>query len=352
MPAPVSRGQFLREPLMSVLYIASDGRGAGKTALSAALAVILSRQVGSVGVFKPFAALGAKPEADPDGASYQALVGQAADGRPVEAPDGGLTQHAIDGATQALARVADGRDAVIVEGTNALTTDDTGRLAAALDARVVVVSAYRRQLTAADLIPWRDSLGDSLTGCVVNGVTRHLGTEADDRLLPSFETEGIVCLGLIPEVRRLLGVSVGQLAQHLDGRFMSDGPNTDNLLERFQVGALSLDPGEQWFGQYSDNAVIVRGDRPDVQLSALKASISCLVLTNGIDPIEYVTYEAAQEEVPVMVVGTDTMATMDALNTLTERALFDHPRKLERFVQLVEERVDLGPVKAALGIEA
>ena len=41
---------------MSVLYIASDGRGAGKTTLSAALAVILSRHDASVRVFKPFAA--------------------------------------------------------------------------------------------------------------------------------------------------------------------------------------------------------------------------------------------------------------------------------------------------------
>ena len=340
---------------MSVLYIASDGRGAGKTALSAALAVILSRHVGSVGVFKPFAALGVQPESDPDGASYQALLGQAADGWPVEAPSGGLTQRAANAAAKALARVSDGRDVVIVEGSNALTPEDTARLVAAMDARVVVVSAYRRQLTAADLLPWRETLGDALTGCVVNGVTRHLGAEAADRLLPSFttegEAEGIVCLGLIPEVRRLLGVSVKQLAEHLGGRFMSNGPNTDHLLERFQVGALSLDPGEQWFAQYSDNAVIVRGDRPDVQMSALKASISCLVLTSGIDPIEYVTYEAEQEEVPVMVVGTDTMATMDALNTMAESALFDHPRKLESFVQLVEEHIDLGPVMAALGIK-
>jgi len=132
---------------MSVLYIASDGRGAGKTALSAALAVILSRHVGSVGVFKPFAALGAPPDSDPDGASYQALVGQVPEGWPVEAPTGGLDQDAIDGATNALARVSDGRDVVIVEGTNALTPDDTARLVTALDARVVVVSAYRRQLT-------------------------------------------------------------------------------------------------------------------------------------------------------------------------------------------------------------
>jgi hypothetical protein len=76
------------------------------------------------------------------------------------------------------------------------------------------------------------------------------------------------------------------------------------------------------------------------------------VLTNGVDPIEYVMYEAEQEEVPVMVVPADTIATMDAMNNLMERALFDHPRKLDRFVQLVEERVDRQPIVAALGLEA
>ncbi len=115
---------------------------------------------------------------------------------------------------------------------------------------------------------------------------------------------------------------------------------------------MTLDPAEQWFGQYSDNAAIVRGDRPDIQMSALRANISCLVLTNGVDPIEYVMYEAGQEEVPVMVVQADTIATMDAMNNLMERALFDHPLKLERFVGLVEERVDLAQITAALGLEA
>ena len=52
-----------------------------------------------------------------------------------------------------------------------------------------------------------------------------------------------------------------------------------------------------------------------------------------------------------MVVKSDTIATMDAMNSLMERALFDHPRKLDRFVQLVEEYIDLQCVLGALGIE-
>jgi BioD-like phosphotransacetylase family protein len=51
-----------------------------------------------------------------------------------------------------------------------------------------------------------------------------------------------------------------------------------------------------------------------------------------------------------MVVSTDTLATMDALNSLTDGARFDHPLKLETFVGLLEEHVDLPALLGALGV--
>ena len=98
-------------------------------------------------------------------------------------------------------------------------------------------------------------------------------------------------------------------------------------IEWFQVGAMSLDPGELRFGLYENNAVVVRGDRPDIQMSALNSSVSCLVLTGGLEPIEYITYEAGEEEVPVMVVETDTDSTMLALNDVTVRRAHEQPRE-------------------------
>ena len=110
-----------------------------------------------------------------------------------------------------------------------------------------------------------------------------------------------------------------------------------------------MDPTEVLLGHREDRAVIVRGDRPDIQMGALYNQTACLVLTRGIEPIEYVKYEAEQEEVSVMVVSTDTLATMDALNNITDRARFDHPLKLEAFVGLLEEHVDLPALLGALG---
>ena len=150
-------------------------------------------------------------------------------------------------------------------------------------------------------------------------------------------------LGLIPEDRCLLGVSVSQIAAHLNGKFISEEVEEDSLVEYLMVGGLSLDPGEYYYGIHDKRAAIVRGDRPDLQMSALGAPgfTACLVATGGIVPIEYVRYEAEQEETPIILVESDTLDTMARLDTLLDISSFNHPDKLKRCVELVEEHVDI-----------
>ena len=331
---------------MAVLFVASDQPGAGKTALCAALALSLTNQGKSVAVFKPFAS----GDADTDGDSYNKLFGQPVEGWPQQIPAAGLNDQAVEDASQMAASLSEGKDVTIVEGSNALSLDDTASLVTGLNGSVVLVAAYRRELTASDLASYKNSFGDALAGVVVNGLTQHLGTEANENLVPTFEAEGINCLGVIPESRRLLAVTTAQIAEHLDGKFITDAPDTDALIERFQVGGFSLDPGDLRFGLYPDNAVVIRGDRPDVQMSALAVPVSCMVLTSGIEPTEYVKYEAQEEGVPVMLAPGDTRTTMNDLNTVQARATFSHTRKLSAFVELVDSHVDVASIINALGV--
>ena len=85
-------------------------------------------------------------------------------------------------------------------------------------------------------------------------------------------------------------------------------------------------------------------------MASLGTPTSCMVLTNGIEPIEYIRYEAEQEEVPVMVVETDTLGTMDALNGLESKARFDHKLKLARFDELFSDHVDIGQLSSEFGL--
>ena len=335
---------------MAVLYLASDEEGAGKTTLCATLARRMEQGGRKTAIFKPVAGEGLGADSDTDVQSFHKLLDQRAEGWPIDLPKRGLTAKPLREIRAAFDRVSEGADHVLVEGSCALSLEQTGELADSLDARVLVVFRYRPDLSASEFKRW-EAVGNSLLGFVINGLTLHLGTEARTRLLPSLESEGLVCFGVIPEDRRLLGVSVRQLAKHLDGRFVACEEKADTLVDHLMVGGMGMDPCELYLGERSNKAVIVRGDRPDVQMPALNSLTSCMVLTKGIEPIEYVKYEAEQEEVSLMVVETDTLDTMEALNSLMASARFDHPLKLRRYIELLEQNVDLPGLFGGLGLE-
>ena len=334
---------------MTVLYVTSEHAKAGKTALCAALAQIIGQNGKQAAVFKPVAAANSGTNSDHDAVLFQKLLNQQPDGWPLDVPATGLGPGIVEEIKSAFERVANGVDVVLVEGSSSLSVRDSATLAEALDARALVVAQYQRDLAPSDLQSWQ--FGSRLAGVVINGLTRYMGTDARNRLLPSMESEGSVCLGIIPEDRRLLAVTVGQIAEHLDGRFIGSEQNTDAVVEYLMVGGMGMDPGELYFGSRQNKAVIVRGDRPDVQMSSLTTPAACMVLTKGIEPIEYVKYEAEQEEVPIIVVETDTLTTMDTLSSLLDRARFDHPFKLDRFAELVQNHVDLEALYRDLELE-
>ena len=322
---------------MSILYVVSDRRGAGKTALCASLANLLRAQSKSVAVFKPVA----NGDSDPDASIYAALLGADTRGWHLNNP---ADADEIAG----IARRLDAdNDIVIVEASNSLTTEQSLRIADAMDARVLVVAGYTASLSSGAVLAVGAPYGSRLAGYIINGVTRYMGTETRSNLIPAISsqasTRGARVLGVIPEDRRLLGISAEQLAAHLDGEFIGEESDTDGLVEYLMVGGLSLDPGEYYYGIHDNRAAIVRGDRPDLQMSALTAPgrTACLVATGGIVPIEYVRYEAEQEETPIILVESDTLDTMAKLDTLLDSSRFDHPRKLSRFTELLSERLDL-----------
>ena len=330
---------------MAVLIVASDAEGAGKTALCAALAHLLGRKGVRASVCKPMAASGLAAHDDPDPRVYADLLGQRSGSAPLDAPSGDLTPETIAGVKSAVESAGSDADVTIVESSSALSPRDTRRLADAIDAHVLVVGRHSPQL-AETFSAWRDALEERVAGCIANCVTRYAGAQAESDLHAHAD---IPVLGVIPELRRLLSPSVRDLARHLDGRMLNECED-DGLVERFMTLGFSMDPGEYYFGLHDDKAVIVRGDRPDIQMSALATSTACLICTEGKEPIEYVRNEAELDEVPIIIVEPGTLDTMDALAALVDAARFDHPQKLAAFARLLEERADLPALYARMGL--
>jgi len=328
---------------MAVLYVASDRSGAGKTALSASLASILAEEDLSVAVIKPLAG----PD-DTDVSAYADLLGASQVSLPLTVPADGISPATADSIQQSYAASQDGKDVLIVEGTSDLSQQDHAKLADALDATVVVVAGFTSDMDADSLSGWSEQMGDRLLGFLINGITRYQDRDVTMGLLPEMEAKGLKSLGALPEDRRLLGVTVSQVAEHLNGRYLAGEALTDGLVEHFMIGGMGLDSGLEYFGLHDNKATIVRGDRPDIQMASLQTPTACMVLTEGKDPTEYVLNEAELEDVPIVVTDSDTITTMKALNGVQNQAKFNHPAKLARFSELLRLHADLDIIRTRI----
>ena len=331
---------------MTLLYVTSEKRGEGKTAFCVGLAQLLTEQGKKATVFKPIASA----DDDPDVGIYKSLLSTEVDGWPIATAPARVSDELVGQIKTGASLAAEDNDIVIVEGASDISSADDSKVVEALDAKAVVISRYSRENNATDLRKWQDAFKERLIGYVINAVTKYQGTESRSGLLESMASQGLKSLGTLPEDRRLLGVSVNQLSEHLGGEYLLDGGDRDSLVEYLVVGGLSMDPGEVYFGLHENRAVVVRGDRPDIQMAALLApgNTACMVLTNGIKPTEYVLNEVELEELPLVMVSEGTLATMDNLNTLMKTCRFDHPAKLERFSALMRERIDIDVISKAL----
>ena len=342
---------------MSVLYVASNQPRAGKTAVAVTLARKLSQDGRTVALFKPFSQASGGGQADPDAQALRQASGAQGDASgewpAAVSPSEAIQSSAIDHAADTSRQVGGAADVTVVEGLSGLH-DTAGAnslaLAEGLDARVVVVLGYSSGAVADEARTARNLFGDRLAGVIINGVTRYKVREVKDNLAPALEADGISVLATIPEDRRLLGMSVEQLADHLGGRFLSWEEKKDNFVEHFLIGGLVLDWGVLYFERHENKAVIVRGDKPDIQMAALTTPTSCIVLTAGQPPIQYVQYEAGQEEVPLIQVDTDTLETAEALESLQDKALFDHPVKQGQFMELMSRHGNWDAVYQSLGV--
>ena len=190
--------------------------------------------------------------------------------------------------------------------------------------------------------------GDQLLGIVINSVTRYKEKHVQSLLIPKLQQAGIPILGWIPENRTLLGISVKEIATHLEGQFLNNEEDADKLVEHFLIGALVLDSGITYFERLHNKAVVVRGNRPDVQMAALRTPTACIVLTGGDEPIQYIQHEAEEESVPLIKTAYSTLEVTSKLDDLMTSVKFNHPKKLEQIQSLVSQHLDMAKLTKSL----
>ncbi len=313
---------------MATLVIASISDRSGKTALTGALASLLGTPDAPVAVGK---ASDSESSGDGDAGVFSSLLPE----------NPAINGTAADIASK-IADIGDTSRIAIVEGSSDIRSNLA--IANSTDGLVLLIARYGE-----DIVSVASEYGARLAGVVVNGLPKFRSEDSDGTLATDLEAAGTRLLGSIPDDRRMLAPRLGQVAEFLGGQFLTGESESDRLLDNFLIGGLVLDWGPFYFSSRENTGVVVRGDRPDVQLAAIQTDTTrALILTKGVRPVEYVIYEAEQRGVPLVVVPGNTHDVAEQLEGLQPLVGFDHADKLERMIALVSESIDIGGLEEQL----
>ncbi len=278
---------------MPVIYVTSTEAGSGKTGVAAAIA----RHYAYLGVPTKLARVAGDGNASKDAAYFASLhyvPGSAA--IPVEA-----------------STVADpgSRDVLVAEGP--VESVPAG-------ARVVLVG--------------RETLPDVPAG--MSPATIVVTAASSEMLGKLPATQGEAPVVVLPADRTLAGFSVDDARGLLNAETLVEGDEVDTTCDNLVIAPIGSDAGQPYFRRFNRQAIVVRYDKTDMHLAALRAQPVCLILTGGRKPSEYSFDAARAAGVPMFLSRADTENTVIALEGIFDQTRFHGEAKLERMAELLE----------------
>ena len=297
---------------MGIIYIVATEEGAGKTAICAGLAINLLNAGKKVGYLKPQAA-----ESDSDINFMKKIPG-----------------------LEVIKKEADarkGRDIVFVE---AILGNQTSDAAKEMKAKVIAVETYTGRVLKYGSAYKR--FGDSFLGVIINKVPSSQVQRIKKEAAEKYGAAGIKVLGVIPENRTLLAITIGELAEGIGGKILNHAEKSGELVENYMLGAMVVDSGLDYFGRKKNKAAIIRQERLDMQLAALETSTSCLVLSGGDKAPAYrVRQKAESRGIPIITTDAAVSDIVTSIDKLLGKPRLNQEKKLIKLADTVKQNLDL-----------
>ncbi len=355
---------------MKSLYITSVERFSGKTAVCLALGKRFQEDGHQVGYLKPLSIqpwLEGGKIVDEDATFVKDALGLTtplSEMSPVVVTQNLLKRQITGKGNENLipkvkaAAVAAGakKDILLLEGGGSLREGyvvnlPTPEVAKSLNSKVVVVVRYRDEIRLLDdVLAAKFRLGKAMCGVIINRVPESDIDFVADFAHPYIENQGVPVFGVLPESPRVAALMVNEIIDALDPQVLTDCATSDILVENITVGAMNADAAFSRLRRSKNNAVITGGDRVDIQITALETSSACLILTGSLEPRSLIIKQANEIGVPVLLVDTSTMETVEAIDRVLGKTRMGQTAKLEQFQKLLAENMDLDRLYQCIGL--
>ncbi|MDR1686055.1 MAG: AAA family ATPase [Desulfovibrio sp.] len=350
------------------LYIGGTRAYAGKNTLTAGVGLQFQKEGLNIGYMKPLGVMPVEKDgrtADEDASFVQDVLGLEQPAHHVTpvmltrdfkmSAFAGSAPDCLPQIVEAYRNLTRGRDLMLVCGSgHALSGKYCGldgiRLVREMDLKAVIIDRLQHEINYDELLHVKGLLGERMLGAVLNDVPAAFMNEIDNIVRPCLERFGVRVLGVLPHDSLMSSIRAYELAEGLGGRLAAAQHRAGRMVENFLIGAMQVENFMAHFIRNPNSAVIVGGDRADVQLVAIEGGCPCLVLTGNLFPNDLILSRADAVNVPVVLVRQDTYTTAQKMEKLLTRHKLRDIGKIRQGAKIVASELDFEALRAGLGL--
>jgi hypothetical protein len=355
---------------MNSIYVMASGKDVGKTTVSLGLLSLLREKGFRIGFCKPVGQQYVKvgpDRIDKDAVLMHAAFGLSAqlpDMSPVTVPRGFVEEYIFKGdnaglrrrIAESFARVAEGCDIVVVEGTGHAGVGScfglsNATVASLLGSRVLMVAEGGIGSTI-DQVALNYGLFRNTDVEILGVLANKVLPEKIDRIRKALDrglgSLGLDFLGAMPFDATLTFPRMRQVAETLSAEVLGGEGALPGRAENFIIAA--MEPQHVLERIKTRSMVITPGDRVDNIMVALNAAhqshdapgkVVGLILTGGLRPPEGIVTMLCESGLPVLLSTEDTFEVSAKIQNMGFKIQPDDTGKIEEAKRLVRENLDI-----------
>lgn len=339
---------------MKLFFVMSSMPGEGKSTVIAGLASNFRKQGKEIGYLKPVCLRKQGENADSDSKFFQGFLALK-ETLEVICPLQ-ITQEEMKNLSgkdelpesifEAFTEASSGKDIMFVEGLSGISPDKSearinSRLVNKLGAEVIAVTNLSGKKVEDFLSQAEATYAKHFSGLIINNISPGQIEAFRETVSSVLKDKSSRILGLLPRDRALSAITLGDLIKGLQAKPLNEFDRMDDLVENIMAGSHGVDPGLYYYSQRDKKVVVLRSDRPDMQIAALRTPTLAMFLSGKGHMYNEALFQAKANNIPVFSVSGSTEEVIEKISQVIKPVPFYGMKKVERIGKLLADNVNL-----------